>query len=382
MKILHTADWHLGRQFEGHTLDQDQASILDQVLMALASHKPDALVIAGDVFDRGAPPECAVRLFNGFIDRVMSESKCAIVIIAGNHDSADRIGAMAMLADRRRALVRGPLSIDEAPLILHDRHGPVAISGLPFGYEYSARETFGDDKIKCPADVLRAQITAARLRVPQGARWIVVAHAFITGATASTTERPLTRIAGGIETVPASIFEGAHYVALGHIHRPQTAGAPHIRYSGAPLPFGFDEEGDQKSMAVVELDEAGGASVELVPFRPLRNVRTLRGTLDQLLKIPPSNDFVRPILTDEGRLIDPMKRIRERFPFACGLTYERDLIAPRNSGGRQRTSALENPITVVAEFLAISRGTPLNDAETRIVEHAIADVAAHRDTTA
>ncbi|MGE5267187.1 MAG: exonuclease SbcCD subunit D, partial [Deltaproteobacteria bacterium] len=313
MRLLHTADWHLGRQFEGHSLDDDHYAVLTQMLDAVRAHAPDAFILSGDVFDRGAPPESAVRLFNFFIERLATESACAIVIIAGNHDSADRIGAMSMLADHRRVLVRGPLSADEPPLVVHDQAGPVAISALPFGYEYAARECFGDPSIKSPADVMHAQVAAARRHVPDGARWVIAAHAFVTGATVSQTERPLTRVAGGIETVPADVFAGAHYVALGHIHRPQTAGAPNVRYAGAPLPFGFDEEGNQKSIALVDLDAAGDVAVELIPLRPRRGVRTLRGRLDELLRLDPSDDFLNVILNDEGRLIEPMKRLRERF---------------------------------------------------------------------
>jgi exonuclease SbcD len=380
MKLLHTADWHLGRQFEGHALDEDQSAVVDQVQAAIATHKPDALIIAGDIFDRAAPPESAVRLFNRFIERMTAETPCAIVIIAGNHDSADRIGAMAMLADHRRALVRGPLSAIEKPLILNDAHGAVAISALPFGYEYAARECFGAE-IKSPADVLRAQVSAARPHVSASARWVIVAHAFVTGASASDTERPLTRVAGGIETVPADVFSGAHYVALGHIHRPQTAGAPHIRYSGSPLAFGFDEEGNEKSMALVELAADGNATVELIPFRPLRTVRTLRGTLDEIVNSPPSDDFVNVVLTDEGRLIDPMKRIQERLPYACKLAYARDIKATRLSSTRS-ASALDDPKTVIAEFMTAMRGTPLTDAEDEIITGTLSALATREDVAA
>jgi exonuclease SbcD len=289
---------------------------------------------------------------------------------------------MAMLADRRRALVRGPLSPDETPLILNDAHGPIAISALPFGYEYAAREAFADDTIKSPADVLRAQVSAARPRVPSGSRWIIVAHAFVTGATVSESERPLTRIAGGIETAPADVFDGAHYVALGHIHRPQTAGAPHIRYAGASLPFGFDEEGDVKSMALVELDENGHTTIELIPFQPLRHVRTLHGTLEQILRLPGSNDFINVVLTDEGRLIEPMKRIRARFPFACTLRYVRDLQSPKANQPNGSTSPLDDPKTLVAKFMEFTRGTPPTDIEISLIEAAIANAVAVENSAA
>lgn len=377
MRILHTADWHLGRAFEGFGLEADFAAVLEQVGRAVKTHAPDVLIIAGDIFDRAAPSETAVRQFNVFIRRIAETTRTAIVLIAGNHDSGERIGAMAMLADEQRALVRGPLSADERPLILSDSHGPVAISGLPFGYEFTARECFGDDAIKTPEDVMRAQVAAARRHVPAGARWVIVAHAFVTGAVASDVERPLSRAVGGIDTVPADVFDGAHYVALGHLHKPQSVCAPHIRYSGSPLAFGFDEEGVEKSMTLVELGPDGAVEIELIPFTPLRQVRTLRGTLAELTdsaRAQRSEDFVRIILTDEGRLVDPMKRIRERYPNACMLSYDRAADVPKPSLARAGATALDDPQRLVAEFLSFSRGTEPSEAEARLIASALAGI--------
>ncbi len=395
MRILHTGDWHLGRHFEGHPLEADHETVLEQVLQALVTHAADALVIAGDVFDRAAPPETAVRQFNRFIARVGHETGAAIVLIAGNHDSGDRIGAMAMFADGTRALVRGPLSRRETPLLLADAHGPVAISALPFAYEHAARECFADPDIKAPADVMRAQVAAARQHVPRGARWVVVAHAFVNGGAGSESERPLSRVVGGIETVPAEVFAGAHYVALGHLHKPQRIAAqsqsapPHIRYSGAPLAFGFDEECCAKSMSLVDLAADGTATVELIPFAPLRHARTLRGTLadiltdaDLLADAAPTQDFIRVVLTDPTRLVDPMKRIRERYPNACTLQYERDLAAVSPRAGRPRAAALDDPAAVVGEFMTFTRGTPPSPAEAAIVAEALAASTARREAAA
>jgi len=142
MRILHTSDWHLGRQFHGQSLEDDHAVILEQVFAALIENVPDVLIIAGDIFDRASPPASAVRQFNDFIKRVASETNAAIVMIAGNHDSGDRIDSMAIMTDPNRALIRGPLIADEQPLILEDEHGSVAFSALPFGYEFAARECF------------------------------------------------------------------------------------------------------------------------------------------------------------------------------------------------------------------------------------------------
>ncbi len=381
MKILHTADWHLGRQFEGYSLEQDHSIVLDQVLQAITTHVPDVLIIAGDVFDRASPPETAVRQFNAFLTRVASETETAIVLIAGNHDSGDRIGAMATLSDARRSLVRGPLAVNEYPLIINHQHGPVAISALPFGYEHAARECFSDPEIKCPEDLLRIQFAAARQHVPDGARWVVVAHAFVTGGNVSGCERPLSRLVGGIETVSSNIFEGAHYVALGHLHRPQAVGADHIRYSGAPLAFTFEEEDCAKSLSLVNLAANGDATIELIPITPARRVRTLRGTFAEILAHPSSDDFIRPILTDPDRLIDPMKRIRERFPNACALSYARDATIS-DVRADYAVSAAATPAAVVSDFMNMIRGQPLTEPERGIVAAHLYDISTVEDLAA
>lgn len=366
MRLLHTSDLHLGRQFNGLSLEEDHATILDQIVTAVVQHDVDVLVLAGDVFDRAAPPASAVRQFNGFLARVAAETRAAVVMIAGNHDSGDRIEAMAAFADSRRALVRGAVSAEEPPLILHDAHGPVVFSGLPFVYEYAARECFPDANVQTPQDVLAAQMTAARAQVPAGARWVVVAHAFVAGAQGSDSERPLVR-AGGVETVSPSVFAGADYVALGHLHRPQTAGAAHIRYSGAPLAFGFDEAGAEKSMCLVTLDAAGEATCDLLPFRPRRSVRVLTGLHADLVCQPPSEDFIRVVLTDETPVIDAMKRLRAVFPNACELTYARDSRAGVLRPGAARAAALSDPAQVVADFLRLLRDTPPSEEEQRLI---------------
>lgn len=210
MRFLHTSDWHLGRQFHGVSLEEDHDATIAQVEKAIVEHQPNALIIAGDIFDRLTPSQAALRRFSDFIRKVTADGKLAIVLIAGNHDAAAQIGAMGILANTAHALVRGPLDRDERPLLIADEHGVVAISALPFGYEFSARACYENEDINCPADVLAEQIASARRHLPEGVRWVVAAHAFVEGASTSEGERPLTRSVGGIETVPASLFEGAH----------------------------------------------------------------------------------------------------------------------------------------------------------------------------
>ncbi|MBA2127391.1 exonuclease sbcCD subunit D [Hyphomicrobium methylovorum] len=370
MRILHTADLHLGRQFNGIPLEEDHQAILDQIVSAVKASSADVLIIAGDIFDRANPPATAVRQFNTFLSRIASETSAAVAMIAGNHDSGDRIASMSVMTDAKRALIRGVISADEKPLLLHDAHGVVAFSGLPFSYEFAARECFADETMQTPEHVLAAQVAAARNNVPDGARWVVIAHAFVAGAQGSDSERPLARV-GGIETVRPEIFEGAHYVALGHLHRPQFVAQTHIRYSGSPLAFGFDEVDAAKSMNLVEIDAAGISTTEAIPFKPLRGIRILKGKHAELLLSEPSTDFVKVILTDDTPVIDAMKRMRAIFPNACDLTYQRDE-RPRETKPLERSSVrLRDPIEVVGDFLNSVSNEPMTETDRSIVTSAL-----------
>jgi len=375
MKILHTSDWHLGRHLHGQDLEEDHEVILEQVIAAVRSHKPAVLIIAGDIFDRAAPSASAVRQFNRFLSRLSAESQTAVVLIAGNHDSGDRIGAMAALADQSRALIGGPINSPVAPLIVQDDSGPVAFSALPFAQEFIARQHFGDLEISEPADVLKAQIEAAREHVPEGVRWVITAHAFVKGGTPSESERNLA--VGGIETVPAETFAGAHYVALGHLHRPQSAGADHIRYSGAPLAFGFDEASTEKSMTLVDLDGAGNAALQFIPFKPLRRLVVVEGELEDILiegASVSSEDFIKVILTDESPLIDPMKRVREVYPNALQLIYRREVERIDDAGDKQLTASVDEPIEVIREFFLHARKEAVRPQELKLITDALAEL--------
>lgn len=379
MRILHTADLHLGRQLNGMSLEADHGAVLSQIIEALKASKADLLIIAGDLYDRAAPPAPAVRQFNAFVARVQAETSAAIALIAGNHDSGDRIDAMAAMNDPTRHLVRGVAAKEEPALILSDAHGKVAISGLPFTHEYAARVLLDEPNLHSPQDVLKAQLAAARAAVPQGARWVVIAHGFVAGGAQSDSERSLTRV-GGAEQVHYGVFDGADYVALGHLHRPQAirteadaVKAPVLRYSGAPLAFGIDEEGDQKSMTLVDLGAPGMLDISLIAFKPLRQVRTITGRHADLLGMPPCDDFVHVILTDQDRVLDAMRRLRTVFPNACGLNYQSDIKRPSSAAllGAPEMKRLARPLEVVEAFSSFIRDTGLREAERPILAEAL-----------
>ncbi|ABI93346.1 exonuclease SbcCD subunit D (plasmid) [Roseobacter denitrificans] len=369
MRVLHTADWHLGKTLRGVSLHEDQAHVLDQVFKAVVEEGVEVLLIAGDVYDKASPSEAAMKLYSDFLERVHEQTDAAIVVIAGNHDSGQRLGTASKLFDRRRILVRGPIERDETPLILEDEHGKIAISALPYGEIYSARRAFEAEDIRSPEDVLRAQIEAARARVPDDARWVVVAHAFVTNCQPTETERRLS--VGTVETVSAAIFEGANYVALGHLHRPQTAGGNAIRYSGSPLAFGFDEAGTTKSMTVFDLDGQGQVvNLKTVDFEPLRQVREVRGLLEDLVseaKANPSDDYIRAILLDDGALIEPAAQLRPHYPNILQTLREKKQDLVMSSAGRAQ-SKLDDPVGVIGEFLTYVRGEGATEREEGVVK--------------
>lgn len=375
MRVLHTADWHLGKTLQKVVLHEDQDHVLNQVLTTILREQVEVLIVAGDIYDKASPSEDAIKLYSDFLERVYGETDAAIVVIAGNHDSGQRLGAASKLYDRNRILVRGPIERDESPLVLEDEHGKVAISGIPYGEVYAARRVFEDEAICTPEDVLRAQVEAARKHVPENARWIVVAHAFVTNCQPTESERRLS--VGTVETVSSRIFDGADYVALGHLHRPQTAGEDFIRYSGSPLAFGFDEAGSEKSMNVFDLDGNGQVvDLKTVKFEPLRQVREIRGLLDDLVAEAaenPSEDYIRAILLDKGALIEPAAKLREHYPNILQTLREKtqDLVA--NPTGRAQ-SKLSNPKGVIGEFLAHVRGESASDPEEGVIKEVLEHV--------
>ena len=378
MRILHTSDWHLGRSLAQESLLDDQAHLLEQVFQAIVEHRVDALIIAGDLFDRAVPRREAVQLFNDFLARVYGETGAAIVAIAGNHDAPDRVSFNAALQDPRRVLIRGPLRDRPHALVLSDDHGQVAFSALPYCEIFAAREAFGDVSIASPAHVLAAQLAQARQHVPARARWVVTAHAFVEGGRVTETERPLAQV-GGIETVPSAMFDGAAYVALGHLHRAQEAGAPHIRYSGSWMGFGFDETGEAKTLTLIDLDAAGLSRVTEIPLVSPRPLRVVTGQLADLVaagRAPGAlgaGDLIKAVLTDEGALIDAIGQLRAVYPNV--LQLERlNRLAAVGPGAAAAVADRRDPIKLVASFLDAVRGQGPDGLEARMIDEALADL--------
>lgn len=268
MKFLHTSDWHLGRAFHRVNLLGAQAVFIDHLIETVREREVDAVLVAGDVYDRAVPPLPAVELYDRALHR-LADLGVPTVMISGNHDSARRLGVGAGLIDRAGIHLRTDPAGCADPVVLADEHGDVALYGLPYLEPALVKDQFSAEKVSHEA-VLGAAMDRIRADLatrPPGTRSVVLAHAFVTGGQASDSERDIT--VGGVESVPASVFDGVDYAALGHLHGSQTIGE-RVRYSGSPLAYSFSEADHRKTMWLIELGEEGRSSAPSASAPPYR----------------------------------------------------------------------------------------------------------------
>lgn len=318
MRILHTADWHLGKLFYGDYLTDDQAYVLEeQLLPMIREERVEAVVLAGDVYDRSLPPTDAVELFDEIATKITAEMGVPFFVISGNHDSAVRLSFGSRLLEKQGLYIQGELDKMTGPVILHDAAGPVAFIGLPFIDPASARVYFGDQTIRSHEDALARLIGSQPTE--SGMRTVGIAHAFVAGGQACDSERPL--FVGGSDVVSASIFSSYSYTALGHLHGPQQAGSPHIRYAGSLLKYSFGESQQKKGALIVDIDEAGHAASSFLSFSPRHDVRIMEGFFEDLMKQDDEacDDYILFRLLDAVPILDGMAKLRKKYPRAAAL---------------------------------------------------------------
>lgn len=324
VRLLHTSDWHVGRTFHGADLLAEQEAVLTHLAELVTSEHVDVVVVAGDIYDRAVPSAEAVRVATRAMSRIR-QAGAQLVITPGNHDSAARLGAFADFAAAGGLHLRATVAGLAEPVLLPDEHGEVAIYGIPYLEPEPSRHALGVPEARGHTGVLTEAMRRVRedLATRGKTRSVVLAHAFVTGAAASDSERTIA--VGGVEQVPGDVFDGVDYVALGHLHGPQTL-AEHLRYSGSPLAYSFSEARQRKSVWIVDLDATGLAEVRRHELPVPRSLATLRGELAELLAAPEHEEwrefFLSVTVTDRVRPVDAMRRLRERFPYAVHLDWE------------------------------------------------------------
>lgn len=318
MRFIHTADWHLGRLFCGVHLTADQAHVLDQLVQLVGDTRPDALLISGDIYDRAVPPPEAVELLDDTLCRLVLGCRVPVVMIAGNHDSPQRIGFGARLLADRGLHVFGTLSPEPGCVQFEDDDGPVRVYALPYAEPSVVRGCLGlSEGVRDHDSATRALCRRIRDdRACAGARTILVAHAFVSGGSESESERPLA--VGGAFAVDPAAFDGFDFVALGHLHRPQATATRAASYAGSLLKYSFSEANHHKSVSVVEMGSDGACTVERVPLAPRRDVRCVEGLLKDILRGPQDganpDDYLLVRLLDRGAILDALGKLREVYP--------------------------------------------------------------------
>lgn len=359
----------------GYNMLEDQKHILEQISGVIDAEAPDAVVIAGDVFDKPAPPAEAVDLLDRFLVG-LSEKGFQVFVIPGNHDCAERLafGSRLMTASGVHicpARIRSEQGSPISPYRLKDRYGAVNIYMLPFLKPADLRACRPGENIRSYTDALRAGV--GLMDIDEGERNVLVAHQFVTGSTRSDSEDVC---AGGTDNVDACVFEKFDYTALGHLHCPQYAGSGRIRYCGSPLKYSFSEAGRAKSVTVAELGVKGDLTVREVPLTPGRDLREIRGRYEELVSKrfyegTATDDYLHITLTDEEDVIDGAAKLRTIYPNLMKLDY--DNARTRSGGAETAARDMENktPLQLFSEFYEAQNGQPLSEEQRALCEEMI-----------
>lgn len=373
MRLMHLSDLHIGKRLNEFSLLDDQSYILDEILRITEEQKPDAVAIAGDVYDKSTPSAEAVALFDSFISRLAKLVK-PIFVISGNHDSAERIAFGSSLMQTAGVYLSPVYNGKAEPVKVEDEFGSVNVYMLPFIRPSDVRRVYPDDDTETFDSAFKAAVS--HLEVNENERNVIIAHQFITGAAASGSESVSV---GGIDNISAEVFSPFDYAALGHIHRRQNITSEQIRYSGTPLKYSFSEVNDEKTVTFVDIREKGSLTIEEVPLRPLRDLREIRGTY---LEITDRNfykkfnreDYIYAILTDENDIPEAIGRLRAVYPNIMKLEYDNTRTRENRVVGDLADEVQRSPAELFAEFYRTCNNIGLSEEQKDYLDGVIKEI--------
>lgn len=355
MKLLHISDLHLGKRLLECSLYDDQRYILSEIVRIAMIERPDAVLIAGDVYDKTVPSAEAVELFDDFLVQ-LQRAGLTVAVIAGNHDSPERLAFGGRLMAKSGVYVSPVYDGKTEPITLFDAFGPVRLWLLPFIKPAMVRRFFPDEPIETYTDALRAAIAAMPLDGTE--RNVLLTHQFVTGSLRSESEEI---IVGGTDNVDTAVFDAFDYVALGHIHGPQNIG-PRLRYCGTPLAYSFSEAKQQKSVTVAELGKKGSLALRTVPLAPLRGLYELRGAYQELMSkayydaLPYKDAYLHITLTDEDDIPDAVRRLSVVYPNLLKLDYDNRRTRAGLTALRAEDVETKTPLEWFSEFYRKQNG--------------------------
>lgn len=373
MKFLHLSDLHIGKRVNEFSMLEDQEYILTKIINIIDNEKPDAVVIAGDVYDKSVPSAEAVQLFDDFLCR-LAQRKLQVFVISGNHDSAERMAFGGRLMDVSGVHMSPVYNGKVEAISLDDEFGRVNFFMLPFVKPANVRRFFEDAEIESYTDAVR--VAVENMNVNADERNVIVTHQFVTGAEKCESEEISV---GGSDNVDASVLDCFDYVALGHIHGPQNIGSERVRYCGTPLKYSFSEAKHKKSVTVVEIGEKGSLKIRTVTLEPKRDLRQIKGTYAEItLKDNYINtntdDYMHITLTDEEDIPDAIGKLRVIYPNLMKLDYDN-----KRTRSSAKLDIIENieqrsPLDLFAEFYEKQNNQPMTDEQSEFISTLIESI--------
>ncbi len=370
MRLFHTSDWHLGKTLQQQSLLDDQEHILQEFVKAVEYERPDAVIIAGDLYDRPITSTEAINLLDSVLHRIVIELRTPVLTVAGNHDSPSRLRFGNRLMMRAGYHIAGDIDSAFSPVILEDDGGPVHFHLLPFADLGTIRRVLEDDDIRTFDEAYEKVIERIRENVDPAIRQVLVTHAFVTPQgkaeeNTSESERPLT--VGGSEFVAAERFSFFHYTALGHLHRSGCVMNKKIHYCGSPLKYSISEEKHTKGFLVVEIGADGSVTVEQRYLKHKRDLRTVEGSIYDIERHDRSEDYVFVRLLDTEPVTDAMERVRSTYPNALRV-HNDALFREFSLDEEAEATKQQDPLAVFADFYQKIRGRSLPDEARELVE--------------
>ena len=366
MKLIHLSDLHIGKRVNEVSMIEEQAFVLPQILSIIDEEKADAVLIAGDVYDKSVPSAEAVTLFDDFLVR-LAKRNVPVLIISGNHDSPERLAFGNRLLELNRIHISSVYGGEDQSVTLNDEHGQVTFHLLPFVKPAHVKRFFPEETVESYTDACR--VAVENMNLDPNSRHVLLTHQFVTGAATCESEELSV---GGSDNVDASVFDAFDYVALGHIHGPQNIGSDRIRYCGTPLKYSFSEADHRKSVTVVTLGQKGALKIDLRPLTARHDLRVLRGSFAQLTDkafytATTADDYLHLVLTDEEDVPEAVGRLRVIYPNMMKLSYDNT----RTRSNRIIDGACEvqskSPIALFEELYRKQNNQPMSDEQRSFV---------------
>ncbi len=380
MKFLHISDLHIGKRVNEFSMTEDQKYILNQILRIAEQERAEAVLIAGDVYDKSMPSAEAVQIFDWFLTGLADLGK-TVIAVSGNHDSPERIALGGALM-RGRGVYVSPVYRGEALEVeLRDEYGDISVHLLPFLKPATLRHALEgrqeEEENRLPESYQEAlEIAVKRMEIDVKKRNILVAHQFVTGAGRCDSEEVSV---GGLDNVDASVFDDFDYVALGHIHSPQSVGRETVRYCGTPLKYSFSEAEQEKSVTVLEMGEKGDVVLSTVPLVPLRDMRKIRGSYGEVMsrsfyQDTNTEDYVQITLTDEEDIPDGLQKLRTVYPNLMQVAYDNSRTRQDRTVEAAEQAERKSELELFGEFFELQNNQPMSAEQAAYMEKLIADL--------